>query len=62
MGRCKNCLFFPYNNNKYIHIILRLYSDSFCTVGADDKWIDWLIDNFRLKRMLYMIRDSCLAD
>ena len=31
-------------------------------IWTNDKWIDWLIDNFRLKRMLYMIRDSCLAD
>ena len=42
MERCKNFLFFPYRNNKYIPIILRLYSDSFCTIGANDKCVYWL--------------------
>ena len=35
--------------------------DPFCTVGANDSYIDLLIDSFRLRRMLYMIRDSCLT-
>ena len=44
----------------YIHIILRLYSTCFCTIGANDKCVYWFVEQFKARLIFNKIRDKCL--